>query len=94
MQDGAFCAYKTGLEQLPFLVKDKPWLTSLVEDAKRRQVEGRCLDRHPVVYVGTTYCASDQVWQKSQAPNPQGMPFFDGAIECKLRRSDLASHST
>ena len=57
-------------------------------------MEGRCLDRHPAIYVGTTYCTSNQVWQKSQAPNLQGMPLFDGALECELKHSNLASHST
>ena len=56
-------------------------------------MEGWCLDRHPLVYVETTYYASDRVWQKSQAPNRQGMLLFDGALECELKRSDLASHS-
>ena len=36
IQDGAFRAWKNGLEQLHYPVKDKSWLTSLVEDAKRR----------------------------------------------------------
>ena len=84
-QDGAFQAWKNGLEQLHAPVKDKGWLTSLVEDAKQRQTAGQCLDRHPAAYVGTAYCASDQVWQKSQASNPQGMPLFDGAVECELK---------
>ena len=35
-QDGAFRAWKNGLEQLHAPVKDKGWLTSLVEDTKRR----------------------------------------------------------
>ena len=61
-QDGAFRAWKTGLEQLHFPVKDKAWLTSLVEDAKGRHIARRSLNRHPVVYVGTAYCASYQVW--------------------------------
>ena len=57
-------------------------------------MESRCLDRHLAVYIGIAYCALDRVWQKNQAPNPQGMPLFDGAIECELKRFDLASHST
>ena len=93
-QDGASCAWKIGLEQLHFLVKDKAWLTFLVEDAKRRHVDGRCLDCHPAIYVGIAYCALDRGWQKRQAPNSQGMLLFYGAVECELKRSDLASHST
>ena len=92
-QDGAFRAWKNGLEQLHAPVKDKGWLTSLVEDAKRRQMAAQCLDRHPAAYVGTAYCASDRVWQKSQASNPEGMPLFDGAAECELKQSELASHT-
>ena len=60
-QDGAFWAWKNGLEQLHALVKDKGWLTSLVEDTKRRQMVAQCLDRHPVAYIGMAYCASDRV---------------------------------
>ena len=80
------------MEQLHGLVKDRPLLQSLMADTKRRQVEGRYLDRHPTVYVGTTYCAFNQVWQKSQATSPQGMPLFDGASECELKTSNLANH--
>ena len=65
-----------------------------MEDAKGRQTAGQSLDRHPVVYVGTAYCASNRVWQKSQASNPQGMPLFDGTAECELKHSELASHAT
>ena len=64
-----------------------------MEDAKRRQTAGQCLDRYPAAYVGTAYCAFDQVWQKSQASNPQGMPLFDGTAECELKPSELASHT-
>ena len=92
-QDGAFRAWKIGLEQLHAPVKDKSWLTSLVEDAKRRQMAGQCMGRHPATYIGTAYCTSNWVWQKSQAPNPQGMPLFDGAAECELKQSELASHT-
>ena len=43
--------------------------------------------------MGTAYCVSNWLWQKSQAPNPQGMPLFYGAAECELKQSKLALHS-